>query len=241
MQDPKKSSSEKTRLQFSKPVIVLGGGDFDPVQLREFVGKDYALIAADGAADAALALGLDIRAIIGDFDSVRDRNAFGPDVAQIEIGEQLTTDFEKCLYSIDAPMFICFGMLGKRVDHTLAAFHTIARYGAQKHIVLMDQTDVTIGVVGDFSIDLPVGTRFSIYPLSRTDFKSSKGLKYPLDGLTLEVGNRIGTSNEVVSGPVDVVCDGIKLPYLVIISKTYFDDAMRAILASEVAENERQN
>lgn len=223
MQDPNKSSAQKALLLFSTPVIVLGGGDFDPAQLREFVERGYALIAADGAADAALALGLQLHAVIGDFDSIADRSAFDPNVQMIEIIEQETTDFEKCLYSIDAPMFICFGMLGKRVDHTLAAFHTIARYGAHKHIVLMDQVDMCIGVTGDFDIVLPVGIRFSIYPLHPAKFKSSVGLKFPLDGLTLDVGKRIGTSNVTCAPKVQLNCaKDFDDPYLVILPRTHF-------------------
>lgn len=224
MQDPKKDSAQKAHLSFSTPVIVLGGGDFEPDQLRAFVGRGYPLIAADGAADAALALGLNIRAIIGDFDSVMDRKAFGAQVAQIAILEQETTDFEKCLYSIEAPMFICFGMLGKRVDHTLAAFHTIARYGANKNIVLMDQVDMCVGVTGDFDVELPIGTRFSVYPLHPTPFQLSKGLKFVLDGLTLDVGKRIGTSNVTCATKVELKCaKEFDDPYLVILPRTHFE------------------
>jgi len=231
MQDPKKSSLQKPQIQFSSPVIVLGGGEFDPAQLREFVEAGYPLITADGAADAALALGLPVHAVIGDFDSVADKNAFPPDVKMIEIGEQETTDFEKCLYSVEAPAFICFGMLGKRVDHTLAAFHTVAKYGEQKNIVLMDQVDVSFGVSGTFSIELPVGTRFSVYPLSPIQFEHSDGLKYPLNDLTLEIGARVGTSNEVNATRTRIVpaCD-CPATYLLILPKARFSDVLKALL-----------
>jgi len=223
MQDLIKSHNDKVQLTHSSPVIVLGGGDFSADQLTEFVAKGYPLIAADGAADAALSLGLKLRAVVGDFDSIKDRDAFASDVELIEIDEQETTDFEKCLYSVEAPLFVCFGMLGKRVDHTLAAFHTIARYGGHKKIVLMDQVDLTVGVSGDFAIDLPKATRFSIYPLRPIAFESSKGLKYPLDGLQLGVGERIGTSNETDQPSVFLkVGKKTHEPYLVILPRTHF-------------------
>lgn len=224
MQDPIRSSAENVQMQFSTPVIILGGGEFAPEHLREFVARGYPLIAADGAADVAMALGLKLAAIIGDFDSIKDENAFGPEVKLIKLAEQESTDFEKCLYTVAAPLYICFGMLGKRVDHTLAAFHTIARHGARKHIVLMDQTDVSLGVVGDFKIDLPVGTRFSIYPLQPVRFAGSTGLRFPLDGLVLEVGRRIGTSNQTISPIVELSCEEKSAtPYLVILPKAHFD------------------
>jgi thiamine pyrophosphokinase len=40
--------------------------------------------------------------------------------------------------------------------------------------------------------------RISFYPLTPTTFTQSSGLKYPLDGLTLEQGKIIGISNEAV-------------------------------------------
>lgn len=231
MQDLIKSHENKVQLSFASPVIVLGGGDFSPEQLREFVSKGYPLIAADGAADAALALGMNIAAVIGDFDSIQDRQAFSADVKLIELGEQETTDFEKCLYSVDAPLFVCFGMLGKRVDHTLAAFHTIARYGGHKNIVLMDQVDLTYGVAGDFEIDLPLETRFSIYPLRPISFEKSVGLKYPLDELQLGVGDRIGTSNETDQSRVRLtVAANQPEPYLVILPRTHFKAIVKLII-----------
>jgi len=44
-------------------------------------------------------------------------------------------------------------------------------------------------------LGLPVGTRVSVYPLSRITFESSSGLLYPLDGLIMQSGEMIGTSN----------------------------------------------
>ncbi|MGJ8529101.1 thiamine diphosphokinase [Maritalea sp.] len=224
LQAPQLSNPDIVLLRFLEPVIVLGGGNFCADQLRSFIAKGYPLIAADGAADAALALGLELKAVIGDLDSIQDRDAFDDDAQVFEMSDQETTDFEKCLYTIDAPLFICFGMLGKRVDHTLAAFHTIARHGVKKHIVLMDDVDITLGVVGDFELGLPVGTRFSIYPLQPVTFERSIGLKYPLDGLTLDVGKRIGTSNEVNKTSVKLMLnEQHDVPYLVILPKDHFD------------------
>ena len=55
---------------------------------------------------------------------------------------------------------------------------------------------------------LPVGTRVSVYPLTTVGFESSEGLQYSLNGLTLQSGHFIGTSNissepNVQIAPVD--------------------------------------
>jgi len=224
MQDQLSSNVDDRKLSYKTPVIVLGGGDVDVEILHEFVARGYPLIAADGAADVALAHEIPIEAIIGDLDSINDISVFSEPTQIIKIDEQETTDFEKCLYSVEAPLYVCIGMLGKRIDHTLAAFHTIARLGHKKNIVLVDQYEMSFGVGGNVEFDLPKRTRFSIYPLQPVTFKSSDGLKYPLDGLTLEVGRRIGTSNKVVKNEVVLTpLENEMAPYLVILPREHFD------------------
>ena len=46
----------------------------------------------------------------------------------IQIAEQVTTDFEKALYSTRAPVTVALGMTGKRLDHTLAALDAVSKY-----------------------------------------------------------------------------------------------------------------
>lgn len=207
------------QISYPKPVIVLGGGAFDVRLLSQLVEKGHPLIAADGAADTARAAGIEVSAIIGDFDSIADPDVFSNDVTKLHLREQETTDFEKCLYSVDAPLFICFGMLGKRFDHSLAAIHAISRFGVKKNIVLVDQTDISLGVAGNFSIDLPIGERFSVFPLRDVHFERSTGLLYPLDDLCLRIGARIGTSNQVSQVPVEIKVkqQSTDEPYLVIL------------------------
>ena len=47
------------------------------------------------------------------------------------VGEQETTDLEKCLYSVEAPLFLGVGFLGGRVDHQLAAMNALVKYAGR--------------------------------------------------------------------------------------------------------------
>ena len=58
-------------------------------------------------------------------------------------------------------------------------------------------------------LTLPVGSRFSLYPLGPVTGRS-RGLRWPIDGLLLEPWGMIGTSNEV-SGPVRLEVDQPRL------------------------------
>jgi thiamine pyrophosphokinase len=46
--------------------------------------------------------------------------------------EQDTTDFEKCLYSVAAPLLLGVGFLGGRADHHLAAMNVLVRYADRR-------------------------------------------------------------------------------------------------------------
>ena len=188
-------------------LVIVGGGGFDPALLRQLDGRGALIVGADGGADAALMAGIVPELVIGDLDSLIDIDTWRARTRVIEIDEQETTDFEKCLYSVEAPMTVALGMTGKRFDHTLAALHAVTRYGGKRRIVLVDEIDAALALSGAAEIDLPAGARVSVHPLETVRFAHSKGLAYPLDGLTLAPGVRTGTSNAATGGVVRIEPD----------------------------------
>ena len=193
-------------VKYDKPVLLVGGGDVNWPVLVSFVNKGLPLVAADGGANALADHGITPDLIIGDLDSLDAQTRRAHYARLLEITEQHSTDFEKTLYATDAPLYLAFGFLGRRSDHSLAALHSLVKYRGQKRIVLVDLVDMVWIPPADgvFEIDLPPGTRFSIYPLEPVTFASSQGLEYPLDGLTLKQGVAIGTSNRVGSETVRI-------------------------------------
>ena len=210
-------------LEFDGPLLIVGGGEVDPHMLGELAGKARGLVGADRGGDILLAAGLVPDAVIGDMDSVADTGLFPASTRIMALSEQQTTDFEKCLYCTSAPVTLALGMTGGRFDHTLAALHAVARYAAERRIVLVDGHDLAMGVAGSITLAVGTGARVSIYPLGRTRFSGSAGLFYPLAGLEMAQGEAIGTSNRAVSDTIVVEAEPGQDPWLLILDRGLLD------------------
>ena len=203
-------------------LVIVGGGAVDYQLMRDLEASGAHLVAADGGADEIVKAGLVPEAIIGDFDSISDPESWLGRTRLIRISEQETTDFEKVLYSVQAPVTIALGMTGKRFDHTLAALDAVARYATDRIIILVDEADVAMALTGSFSFEVDPGDRVSVHPLKPIKFRRSIGLKYPLDGLRLAPGERTGTSNAAELGPFRIEPEPrAKAAWLLIVDRKY--------------------
>ncbi len=174
-------------------LTVLGNGALIVDDL--LIALDFAprLFCADGGGNRALALGLTPEKVIGDLDSV-DRGALA--AAGVEthfVDDQDTTDFEKCIALLQAPVILAVGFMGQRLDHQLAALNALAKF-PQQPVVLIDAEDICFLCPPELQLKLPLGTRFSLFPLQQGQCNSS-GLAWPLNGLDLSPTGRIATSN----------------------------------------------
>ncbi len=190
-------------IKFDDPVVLVGGGAVDVELLRTYTHRP--IVAADGGANLLKELCIEPAAVIGDLDSVKEVDHWREFSKVIELPEQDTTDFEKCLYSVEAPYFIATGFTGNRFDHTLAALHVMQKWQSKKPVVLISGDDVVCVKSDVVELNLPIGTRVSVYPLNRITFESSDGLRYPLDKLTMQTGEMIGTSNSSSEPTIRIV------------------------------------
>ncbi|EKE44395.1 thiamine pyrophosphokinase [Oceaniovalibus guishaninsula JLT2003] len=189
----------------SVAVTLVGGGDVAAGDLALALAHAPHLVAADGGADAALALGHVPHAVIGDLDSLSDAARSRMGARNIHrIAEQDSTDFQKCLRAIDAPLILGVGFLGARLDHQLAAMTALG--GTRTRCILIGARDVAMHLTRPLTMDLPLGSRLSLWPLARVAGRS-KGLEWPIEGLDFAPAARIGTSNRV-TGPVRLAMDG---------------------------------
>ena len=225
MQDTSAGAADAPLVVFDRPMAIVGGGAVDPTLLRELAGRGVALVGADGGADAIGDAGLMPAAIIGDLDSLSDRAMWETRTNVIHIPEQITTDFQKALHSTQAPVTLALGMTGKRLDHTLAALSAVLQYAPMRRLLLVDEVDVALAVVGSINFTASKRERVSIHPLLPISFVRSTGLYYPMDGLLLEPGGLIGTSNEGTGGLVEVE-PADDTPWLLILGKERLWDLM---------------
>ena len=188
-------------LRYDSPVVLVGAAPVEIGPALEAVADSWPLIAADGGADALLKIGRRPDLVIGDMDSA------GPlpdDLPTLPLAGQDDTDFEKCLAWICAPLIVGLGFLEGRLDHTLAAMHALTAIKHDRPIMLVGDTDLVLRLRGDIAFEAEPGDRVSVWPLGIQAFQSSTGLKWPLDGLQMEIGRLIGTSNLAVGGSVRI-------------------------------------
>ena len=186
-------------------LTLLGGAPTQLKHVNQALSIAPTLVAADGGADTALQAGLTPEAVIGDMDSISpEARAQLPAESQHHIAEQDSTDFAKCLRSIEAQAILAVGFAGGRLDHQLAACTTLVNF-PDKVVVLLTEEDICFLAPLRLQLDLSAGTRVSLYPMAPVQGRST-GLVYPIDGLTLSPATRVGTSNEA-EGPVTLEFD----------------------------------
>lgn len=194
-------------LKYQRGVTLVGGAPADPATLARSLAVAPHLVAADGGADRAARLGHVPEAIIGDMDSVVNLDSWRNSGIHIRhIQEQTTTDFEKSLYSIDAPLIVGVGFLGGRADHALAALSAMMAH-RDRPVILLGQEDVVFHCPAVLRLDLPAGMRLSVFPLAPVTGTSSRGLEWSVEGLALAPGGRYGTSNRTTGAPVELAFD----------------------------------
>jgi len=197
-------------LRFDTAVTLVGGGALDHAAVEAALRHAPALVAADGGADRLAEMRLEPRAVIGDMDSVADPERWraGPGHF-VHLAEQDSTDFEKCLYATEAPFYLAVGFTGRRVDHTLAVFHALLSYPAKRVVILgEDEVSALVPAGRALRVSVTPGARVSVYPLLPVTAVRSRGLAWPIDGLALAPGSRIGTSNRASQPVIEMEFDG---------------------------------
>lgn len=208
-------------LSRSNGVTLLGGGEVNAATLEQALKLAPHLVAADGAAATALEFDHMPEAVIGDFDSLpnRVRQKMPAEILH-HIAEQDSTDFEKCLSRVEAPLVLGVGFMGERIDHELSVYNTLVRY-PEKPCIIVGDIDICVHAPRRLRLELDIGTRVSLFPLSPVT-GTSQGLLWPIDNIVFTPGGRIGTSNEASAKIVEMA---------------FYDDGMLLILPRRVLPN----
>lgn len=196
-------------VQHPELVTLVGGGTADIDDLLNVLAISPFLVAADGGAVLADRANIVPNAVIGDFDSIPPQllESLPPDRLH-RITEQDSTDFEKALSNIAAPVVLAVGFTGARMDHQLATFHTLARYPDRPCIVIGPK-DIACLAPPDITLDLAEGDIVSLFPMGPVTGRS-EGLCWPIEGLNFAPEQKIGTSNEAM-GPVRLRFDAPRM------------------------------
>jgi len=210
-------------------ITLIGGGDVSRDDLEWSLLRAPTLVAADGGANFAIKAGATPNLVIGDFDSITPdaRSALPPETLH-PIAEQDSTDFEKCLRAISAPAVLALGFLGRRLDHQLAALTVLVRF-PETLCLLVGADDVAFLCPPSLTLSLPVGSRFSLFPMGPVTGESH-GLQWPIGGIDFSPDGRVGTSNRVSAPEVRLSVSAQRM--VVILPRSAADEALRALLAA---------
>lgn len=213
-------------VQSTHGVTLAGGGPFSARDLTLALARAPLAVAADSGADRLLRFGVVPEAVIGDMDSISAAaRAEIPVERQYLVAEQVTTDFDKALRSIDAPLILALGFAGARLDHGLAAFSTlIAR--SDRRCILIGPQDVAFAAPARMEVAVTPGDAVSLFPMAPVTGRSA-GLEWPIEGISFAPDGMIGTSNRAMARRVVLEFD--RRGMLVILPRRRLDAAIRAL------------
>lgn len=213
-------------LKTKENVTLIGAAPVTGPLLDTVLSRAPTVVAADGGADTAHAASLVPMAIIGDLDSLTTAQYWrNSDTRIFEIPEQDTTDFDKCMRVLHAPVVLAVGFSGGRLDHELAVLSGLLAFH-EKPVIVVSERDICFHCPPRLSLPMQAGQRISLFPLRPITGRISKGLRWSVKDMHLEPGGMIGTSNEA-TGPVKV---GFDQPgALVILPGEMLDAAIAAL------------
>ncbi len=212
-------------VESSVGVTLVGGGPVSAALLRLALARAPRLVGADGGADRILALGHEPEAVVGDLDSITPAARARLAGRLFPLTEQVTTDFDKALRSIQAPFVLAVGFAGARMDHGLAVLTGLVAH-PDRVCLLLGPQDVVFLAPPRMVLDLTPGDRLSLYPMARVTGRS-QGLEWLIDGLTFAPDGMIGTSNRVIAPAVEVEMDAPSM--LAILPRNRLDAVLRAL------------
>lgn len=197
-----------------RAVIFVNGVIPDRATVQRWVRADDDLIAADGGAHHAVAMGLVPRVVVGDLDSLAPELAEKLAAQGVELEKHPAaknmTDLELAIERAvedGATEILLLGALGGRLDQSLANVLLMAQRDWPAMIRLVDATEIATVIHGGESMTLEaaLGSTMSLLPLSpEVTGITYTGMLYPLNDATLAFGSTRGISNEVASHPATV-------------------------------------
>lgn len=191
-------------------VIFLNGRLPSTKIIKKFIHKNTLIIAADGGANQIKEIKIAVHTIIGDMDSLHDKNISYYERMEtefIKVEDQESTDFEKALhYCLKKKIkdVTVFGATGMRPDHTLNNFSILKRFYKKMNLCLITDEFAVFYLPKRFSFNYRTGETVSLVPMPVATEIKTKGLEYPLNKETLEFGKREGALNRSNSDKVSI-------------------------------------
>lgn len=163
------------------------------------------VVVLDAAVHRVLELGIKIDVLLGDFDrgiNLEEIKSLQSPIEIIEAPNQNKTDLEKAFDFLIERGHKAVNVVwatGKRADHTFANICLLANYKNLLKIVILDDYSKIFMLSSHFEKWYEKSTPISLIPLGKVEEIFTQNLKYNLTNESLEIGQRMGNSNEVLA------------------------------------------
>ncbi|GAB4223829.1 MAG: thiamine diphosphokinase [Acidobacteriota bacterium] len=198
-----------------KVALLANGPLGDPAAARAAVAGADLVVAADGGARHAVALGMDLDVVVGDLDSLAPGDVAALEARGVAVhrhpADKDETDLELALrlaLARGARQAIVVGGLGARWDQSLATVLLAADPAFADLDLRLVEGGQEIRVLHggrSMTLDEAPGTTVSLLPLAGpAEGVVTEGLHWPLRDEPLRFGSPRGVSNRVVARPARV-------------------------------------
>jgi thiamine pyrophosphokinase len=184
-----------------EPALIIANGQMCSYELLVSVMEWCPfMVVLDGAYSRVVELQITPDVVIGDFDSLPEIPQNAP-TQFIRIADQETTDLDKALEYLVNKGYNDINIVwatGKRLDHTLNNFASLAKYPDHK-IVLYDDHSKAFLLPKSFSKIYNAGDSLSLMPVHKATGICTHNLMYKLIDEELQYGQRSGACNQVLT------------------------------------------
>ena len=167
------------------------------------------LLAADGGANHLARIGLRPAVVVGDLDSVSpNTRAWLGEECMVDRPDQDRTDLDKALEygfeELGITNLTVLAALGGRTDHDLGNLGLLARLAMGDRLTYEAADQRVLAVAGEASLAANPGETWSFWTFDPTVRVTVEGVRWPLDNVSIDAGNRPSISNEAVDDLVRV-------------------------------------
>ena len=182
-----------------EPALIIANGESCSYELlNQIMEWCPFVVVLDGAYQRIKNLGIKPDVVLGDFDSITEKND-DIDVQFIHLKEQESTDLEKGINYLISKNFTDINVLwatGKRIDHTFNNITSLAKF-SHLRIVMYDDYSRVFVLPKKYAKHYPENAALSLIPIGKVTNIKTKNLRFNLENEDLELGLRSGTSNIV--------------------------------------------
>jgi len=198
--------------------LVANGKVSNLKELKDIINPEL-IISVDGGTNKALKNKVKPDVIIGDHDSIRKKIdakkvKFPKDKDQNDL--DLAIDYILSEYKDHKVKLFCFGIIGNRLDHTLANIYSIIKINQENYPpVIVSSKETVILLIEQQSIrNIPANIRVSVLSLTTYSLVQMQGLKY---SGTFEIPflSSLGISNFSLSDENQILCKDGKIMVIV--------------------------